>query len=218
MLLPYQVNDFDYCLLGKIKRSKTWCRCVNRLLVTSQQYRKIRHRLVELWLTIYTAFQWCDFCVTVLCQVVYQEAQLSPRDRTMRHVSCNLPTATQQCRNYLYDKSWTNRSHKLDSYTGTMCDKHVHSTMTRSSHFHCPIGVINKPTTGVLWISPVYRRLAVAKFSKSTMKRLLSWLWPRPLRKHLLITRLRLRMADPCTKFEVSSISRCGDITWRVKF
>ena len=30
-------------------------------------------------------------------------------------------------------------------------------------------GVINKPTTIELCISPVYRRLAVAKFSKSTM-------------------------------------------------
>jgi len=25
-------------------------------------------------------------------------------------------------------------------------------------------------------------------------------------------------MADPCTKFEVSSVSRCGDITGDVKF
>jgi len=58
---------------------------------------------------------------------------------------------------------------KLDGYIGTMCNKHVHSTMTRSSRFHCPIGAINKPTTVELWISPVYRRLAVAKFSKSTM-------------------------------------------------
>ena len=49
------------------------------------------------------------------------------------------------------------------------CDKHVYSTMTRSSRFHCPIGVINKPTTVELWLSHVYRRLAVAKFSKSTM-------------------------------------------------
>jgi len=30
--------------------------------------------------------------------------------------------------------------------------------------------------------------------------------------------RLRLRMADPCTKVEVSSVCRCGDITWGVKF
>ena len=33
-----------------------------------------------------------------------------------------------------------------------------------------------------------------------------------------LITRLRLHMADPSTKSEVSSVSRCGDITWGVKF
>ena len=31
--------------------------------------------------------------------------------------------------------------------------------------------------------------------------------------EHCLITRLRLHMANPCTKFEVSSISRCGDIS-----
>jgi len=40
---------------------------------------------------------------------------------------------------------------------------------------------------------------------------LLTWPWPRPLREHSLITRLRLHMADPCTKSEVSSVSRCGD-------
>jgi len=50
-----------------------------------------------------------------------------------------------------------------------MCNKHVHLTVTRSSRFHCLIGVINKPTTVELCISPVYRRLAVAKFSKFTM-------------------------------------------------
>jgi len=48
-----------------------------------------------------------------------------------------------------------------------MCIKHAHSTVTRSSRFYCHVGVINKPTTVELWISPVYRRLAVAKFSKS---------------------------------------------------
>jgi len=38
---------------------------------------------------------------------------------------------------------------KLEGYRGPMCNKHVHSTMTRSSRFHCLIhvGVINKPTT-----------------------------------------------------------------------
>jgi len=28
----------------------------------------------------------------------------------------------------------------------------------------------------------------------------------------------KLRMDDPCTKFEVYSVSHCGDITWGVKF
>jgi len=50
-----------------------------------------------------------------------------------------------------------------------MCSKHVQSTVTRASRFHCLIGVIKKPTTVELCISPVYRRFAVAKFSKSTM-------------------------------------------------
>ena len=84
---------------------------------------------------------------------------------------------------------------KLEGYSGTMSNKHVHSTIMRSSRFHCPIGVINKPTTDELWMQyntmqykickapccrgfrgaigdfciPVYRRLTVAKFSKSTM-------------------------------------------------
>jgi len=58
---------------------------------------------------------------------------------------------------------------KLEGYSEAMCNKHVHSTMTRSSRFHYPIGVINKPTTNEWWISPVYRRLPVAKFSKSTI-------------------------------------------------
>jgi len=107
---------------------------------------------------------------------------------------------------------------KLKRYSKAMCNKHVHSTMTRSIHFRCPVGVINKPTTVKLWISPVYQRLAVAKFSKSTIYKLLTWPWPRPLREHSLITRLRLRMADSHTKFEVSSASCCREITWGVKF
>ena len=36
---------------------------------------------------------------------------------------------------------------KMEGYSGPMCNKHVHSTMTRSSRFHCLAGVINKPTT-----------------------------------------------------------------------
>ena len=36
---------------------------------------------------------------------------------------------------------------KLEVQLEAMCNKRVHSTVTRSSRFHCLIGVINKPTT-----------------------------------------------------------------------
>jgi len=55
---------------------------------------------------------------------------------------------------------------KLEGKGGPMCNKNVHSTVTHSSRFHCLTGVTNKPTTVELCISPVYPRLAVAKFSK----------------------------------------------------
>ena len=84
----------------------------------------------------------------------------------MRRVSCKLP------RNSAETTCTTSPEQievmKLEGYTGPLCNKHVHSTVTRSSPFYCPVGVINKPTTVELWISPVYRLLAVAKFSKST--------------------------------------------------
>ena len=90
-----------------------------------------------------------------------------PRDTPCQLKSCQLP------RNSAETTSTTSPEQmqvtKLEDYSGSMYNKHVHSTMTRSSRFHCLIGVINKPTTDELCISPVYRRLAVAKFSKSTM-------------------------------------------------
>jgi len=92
-----------------------------------------------------------------------------PRDASCQLKSCQLP------RNSAETTCTTSPEQikvmKLEGYSGTMCNKHVHSTVMRSSRFPCPIhvGVINKPTTDELWISPVYRRLAVAKFSKSTM-------------------------------------------------
>ena len=70
-----------------------------------------------------------------------------------------------------------------------MCNKHMHSTVTRSSRFYCLIVVINKPTTVELCISPVYRRLAVAKFSLSPQCRNCSRdTDTRPLREYSLIT------------------------------
>jgi len=59
-----------------------------------------------------------------------------------------LPIATQQCRNYTCTTSPEQiEVMELEGYSGTMCNKHVHSNMTRSSRFYCPVGVINKPTT-----------------------------------------------------------------------
>ena len=100
---------------------------------------------------------------------IIQEAQLSPRDRVMRRVSWNVANCHATVQKLLVRSPDQIEVIKLDGYGGAMCNKHVHSTIMRWSRFHCPIGVINEPTTDELWISPVYRRLAVAKFSKSTM-------------------------------------------------
>jgi len=69
-----------------------------------------------------TTDTWCDNAMTVTCSCgvitfsfpiyhigrpfcIVQQAQLSPRDSAQCVVSVEiLPTATQQCRNYLYDK------------------------------------------------------------------------------------------------------------------
>ena len=90
-----------------------------------------------------------------------------PREASCQLKSCQLPrnSAETTCTRSPEHIEVT----KLDGYTGPLCNKHVHSTMTPSSPFYCPVRVINKPTTVELWISPVYRRLAVAKFSKSTI-------------------------------------------------
>ena len=81
-----------------------------------------------------------------------QVAQLSPRDRAMRRVSWNLANCHATVQTLLVRIEQIEVM-KSEGYCGTMCNKHVHSTMTRSSRFHCPIGVINKMTTDELWIS-----------------------------------------------------------------
>ena len=90
-----------------------------------------------------------------------------PRDASCQLKSCQLP------RNSTETTCTTSPEQievmKLEGYSGPMCNKHVQPTVTRASRFHCLIGVINKPTTVELCISHVYRRLAVAKFCKSTM-------------------------------------------------
>jgi len=125
-----------------------------------------------------------------------------------------LPIATQQCRNYLYDKCEQIKDMKLEGYNGPMCNKHVHSTMTRSSRFHCPVGVIKKLTTDITCIQTT----CCGEIFEVHNVEIAQGHWPRQLREHSLITRLTLHMANSCTEFEVSSVCRCGDITWGVKF
>jgi len=86
-----------------------------------------------------------------------------PRDASCQLKSCQLPcnSAETTCTTSPEQIELM----KLDGYSGPMRNKYVHSTMTPSSRFQCLIGVIYKPTTNRV----VYRRLAVAKFSKSTM-------------------------------------------------
>jgi len=77
-----------------------------------------------------------------------------PRDASCQLKSCQLP------RNSAETTFTTSPEEievtKLEGYSGPMCNKHVHSTMTRSSCFHCLIGVKNKPTTDVLMFMSIW--------------------------------------------------------------
>ena len=118
---------------------------------------------------VYTSGE-CLCQVLNSCSCIYRALTTSsaivegPRDASCQLKSCKLPcnSAETTCTTSPEQIEVM----KLEGYSGAMCNKHVHSTMTRSSRFHCPIGVINKLTTDELWISPVHRRIAVAKFSK----------------------------------------------------
>ena len=117
---------------------------------------------IENWLTFY----W-DVTNRLTWTIFYseeQEAQLSPRTtRCVMSIEI-LPIATQQCRNYLYDKSWPNRWYEVGDLVGgnawlTMC------TQPRRDRVGSHCLKCHKQTDDVeLCISPVYRRLAVAKF------------------------------------------------------
>jgi len=91
-----------------------------------------------------------DSCIVIGCNLAEQEAQLSPSDRAMRLVSSNLANYHATVQKLFIRQILTKPMVRIWNFTWRQC-------------------VINKPTTVELWISPVYRRLAVAKFSKSTM-------------------------------------------------
>jgi len=66
-----------------------------------------------------------------VCDFAIQETQLSPKDRAMRHVSRNLAN----CPTRVPGTTCTTSPEqievmKLEGYSGTVCNKHVHSTMT----------------------------------------------------------------------------------------
>jgi len=68
-----------------------------------------------------------------------------PRDASCQLKSCQLP------RNSAGTTCTTSPEQieliKLEDYSGTMCNKHVHLSVMRSSSFYCPMGVTNKQTT-----------------------------------------------------------------------
>ena len=114
--------------------------------------QNISQQLHKLHLSL---FHWVLFQVLVLLQyctifssssnaLIYKK--LSYRRGTARCVVSVeiLPIAMQQCSTASPEQI---EVMKLEGSGGPMCSKHVHSTVTRSSHFHCSIGVKNKPTT-----------------------------------------------------------------------
>jgi len=90
-----------------------------------------------------------------------QEAQLSPRDRAMRRVSWNLANCHATVQKVLV-RQVLNKS-KLWRWRVTVgrCVINMCTQPWRDRVASTVLQVSNKATTEVLWISPVYRRLAV---------------------------------------------------------
>ena len=98
-----------------------------------------------------------------------QETQLSPRTaRCVVSVEI-LPVAMQQCRTTCTTSPEQIEVMKLEGLTVGRCV--IHSALNHDAIESLPFSYrCHKQTDhGRCWISPVYRRLAVAKFSKSTM-------------------------------------------------
>ena len=93
-----------------------------------------------------TAF-WIHICLFTRGAILLTIKKLSYRRGTARCVVSVeiLPIATQQCRNYLYGKSRRNRSYEVRGLQwDKVYSKNVHSTMTRSGSFHCPVSYVER--------------------------------------------------------------------------
>jgi len=108
-------------------------------------------------------------CLSVRSHISTRSSAIAegPRDASCQVKSCQLPRNDAETTRTISPERI--EVMKLEADSGPMCNKHVHATMTRYSRFHCPIGVINKPTTDELWISPVYlgQYFILAAFSNS---------------------------------------------------
>ena len=94
-----------------------------------------------------------------------------PRDASCQLKSCQLPCNSAET---TYTSPDQTDGMKLDIQSQAMRDRQCALKHDATESAAIVSGVINKPTTVELCISPVYRRLAVVKFSKSTMQKLLT--------------------------------------------
>jgi len=118
---------------------------------------KVAYYDVYLWLCVCCSFK-CDTDATRSKFLSTRSSAIAEgsRDASCQLKSCQLPRNSAET--ILVQVLKKIEVMKLEGYSGPMCNKPVHSTMTRSIRFHCLIGVINKPTMDEFWISPVYRR------------------------------------------------------------
>ena len=122
----------------------------------------------------YVFSDYSDFCQTNYFYVFLTHLHTrssaiaeEPRDASCQLKSCQLPRNNAET-TYTRSPDQTDGM-KLEILSEAMRDRQ--SALNHDAIESAPIvsGVINKPTTLELYISPVYRRLAVAKFSKTTM-------------------------------------------------
>ena len=93
-----------------------------------------------------------------------------------------------------------------------MCNKHVHSAMTRSSGFHCVMGVIKNRLNGRVVYRPItYTEDLLLRNFLSSQCRNCSRDPNREyatFRGDFFIGRVGLAIVNQCTKFEVSRFTR----------